>query len=135
MFLSSCLTHRDQQSPISPQLREAEPYGPPAQPQDPGQHHLRLPVQLGTDRSRPVHKPAQPPAPPESCDPATSPSATDLHPREQVRCMAWLFLKWWLIIKAASSSCCCQIVVSDLEPSQFSDLSLGQNTAPVRIQV
>ena len=85
------LSSRDQQPPVSPQLREAEPHGPPAQPQDPAELH-RPTAQPGGDRTQrlcqpaqPVCQPAQPDSPPEPCDPAARPSTSDLHPREQVR--------------------------------------------------
>lgn len=82
--LSFFLNPRDQQSPISPQLREAEPHGPTAQPQDPAE--LRpLAAQPTADGAQRLRQPAQPCAAPEPCDPAARPSTSDLHPREQVR--------------------------------------------------
>lgn len=78
------LNLRDQQSPISAQLREAEPHGPAAQPEDPANLH-RVTAEPSCDRTQPFCQPAQSHATPEPCDPAACPSATDLHPREQVR--------------------------------------------------
>lgn len=74
---------RNQQPPVGPHLREAEPPGPAAQPKDAARQR-QLATQLRGHRARPVGPPAQRRAPPQPCDPAARPPAADLPPREQV---------------------------------------------------
>lgn len=76
------VTRRGQQPPLSPPLREAEPDGPAAQPQEPVELSRRRAAQPGgggTARSRRPAHPAQ-----ESGAAPARPPTADLPPREQV---------------------------------------------------
>ena len=138
------LNPRDQQPPLGPQLREAEPHGGTAQPEDPAGPPRRAAQRRGPG-PQPSRQPTQPRAPPEPRHPAARPPTSDLHPREQVRhrCLRMIteldrsLSRWRKTVLMAAVSSSRRVTVSNSQLSRFSEavkhfcrqalyLSLGQ---------